>query len=298
MAHTGREYILKVYGGYHGTHDAAEVGVTDDGRENRGIPSGAEDRVGTVRFNDTEALKETFERHGDDLACFVLEPVMGAGGMIPATDEYLRAARDLTDQHDALLIFDEVMTSRLSVGGAQKRRGVTPDLTTMGKYIGGGLPVGAFGGRADVMSVFHPEDGEVNHSGTFNGNPATMVGGVATLEALDAAAIDRINGYGEEIRERTQRIGDDADVPVSVTGEGSLFHVHFAEGPVTDYESGGQGDGTGDLSHAFYLAMLEEGIFMAPRGMANTSTAMSETEVDAFVEAFETALSTVEPLAE
>lgn len=300
LAYTGEDRVLKVLGGYHGTHDAVEVGVTATGRENRGIPRDAEDRVLTVSYNDPEALKDVFERHGGELACFILEPVMGAGGMIPATDEYLRIARDLTDEHGVLLIFDEVMTSRLSVGGAQQKRGVTPDLTAMGKYVGGGLPIGAFGGREDVMAVFHPADGEVNHSGTFNGNPATMVGGVATLEALDAAAIDRINEYGQEIRDRAQRVGDDFDVPVMFTGEGSLFNVHFVDGPITSFEDAGGGlEGeSSDFSQAFYLAMRDEGVFMASRGMGNVSTAMSEAEVDAFVHAFEAALSAVEPLAE
>lgn len=298
LAYTGEEGVLKVLGGYHGTHDAAEVGVSGEGRENAGIPSTTEKQVRTVAYNDTEALKETFERHGDDLACFILEPVMGAGGVVPSTDEYLQAARDLTDSHDALLIFDEVITSRLSVGGVQQRRGVIPDLTALGKYIGGGLPVGAFGGREDVMDVFHPERGAVHHSGTFNGNPATMAGGVVTLDRLDAAAIDRINRLGEEIRDRTARIAEDSDLPVRVTGEGSLFNVHFTDRDVTDFASSGTGAAEEDDRYrAFYLSMREEGVFMAPRGMGNVSTAMSEAEVDAFVDAFERSLETVEGIS-
>lgn len=298
LAYTGEEQILKVLGGYHGTHDAVEVGVSGAGRENKGIPRDTEEQVLTVPYNDPETLKETFDSHGSDLACFILEPIMGVAGMIPAIDEYLQTARDLTETHDTLLIFDEVMSSRLSVGGAQKKRGVMPDLTAMGKYIGGGLPIGAFGGREDVMDVFHPEEGAVKHSGTFNGNPATMAGGVATLDALDAEAIDRINGYGAEIRDRTQRIGDASAVPVTVTGEGSLFHIHLAEGPITDFATSGGGlEGENDeLSQAFYLAMRNASIFMAPRGMGNASTAMTQAEVDAFVDAFESALSNVESL--
>lgn len=299
LAYASGDRVLKALGGYHGTHDTVEVGVSGVGRENEGIPRGSEEQVLTVAYNDSEELKETFERHGNDLACFILEPIMGAGGMIPSTDEYLQTARDLTDAHDALLIFDEVMSSRLALGGAQEKRGVTPDLTALGKYIGGALPIGAFGGREDVMDVFHPEEGTVKHSGTFNGNPATMAGGVATLDMLDTEAIDRINQYGAQIRDRTQRIGDESDVPVQVTGEGSLFHVHFTEGPVTDFESGGGGlEGENDdLSQAFYLSMRDASIFMAPRGMGNVSTAMSEAEVDAFVDAFEEALDAVEAFA-
>jgi glutamate-1-semialdehyde 2,1-aminomutase len=298
LAHTGKEGVLKVLGGYHGTHDAAEVGVSGEGRENAGIPIETEKQVRTVAYNDPEALKAAFERHGDELACFILEPVMGAGGVVPATDEYLRAARDLTESHDALLIFDEVITSRLSVGGVQERRGVLPDLTALGKYIGGVLPIGAFGGREDVMDVFHPEDGTVHHSGTFNGNPATMAGGVVTLDRLDGAAIDRINRMGEEIRDRTAALGEDSDLPVQVTGEGSLFNVHFTDGPVTDFASSGAGpEGDEDLARAFYLSMREAGVFMAPRGMGNVSTAMTDEEVDGFVDAFEHSLATVEALS-
>ncbi|MFC6989017.1 aspartate aminotransferase family protein [Haloplanus sp. GCM10025708] len=176
IAYTERDRVLKVAGGYHGTHDTVEIGISGEGREHKGVPSTVESRVDTVAYNDPEALKSTFEAHGDEYACFILEPILGASGMIPATDEYLEAARDLTEAHDSLLIFDEVMSSRLSTGGAQQKRGVIPDLTTLGKYIGGGLPIGAFGGRTDVMNVFHPDEGDVGHSGTFNGNPATMAG--------------------------------------------------------------------------------------------------------------------------
>lgn len=299
IAFTGRERILKVEGGYHGTHDSVEVGISGDGREHIGIPESVENRVETVRYNDTEALKSAFEEYGDELACFILEPVLGASGMIPSTNDYLETARDLTEAHDSLLIFDEVITSRLSTGGAQQKRDVHPDLTALGKYIGGGLPVGAFGGREDVMNVFHPDKGDVGHSGTFNGNPATMAGGVVTLDALDAAAIDEINAHGEIIREQVQAAGDAVDIPVTVTGEGSLFHLHFTEGSVTDLNSAGAGlEDSGDegdnYSLPFYLAMRERDIFMAPRGMGNISTPMTDEEIDAFVEAADASFRDIE----
>lgn len=302
IAYTERDHVLKVKGGYHGTHDTVEVGISGDGREHAGIPSTVEERVTTVPYNDTEALKSVFERRDGELACFILEPIMGAAGMIPATDEYLETARDLADATDTLLVFDEVMSSRLSTGGAQQKRGVSPDLTALGKYIGGSLPVGAFGGRSDVMDVFHPDTGEISHSGTFNGNPATMAGGVATLEALDADAIETINHHGEQIRTAVQAAADATDVPVTVTGEGSLFHIHFTDGPVTDFESAGAGLEGGEEDgpshgHAFYLAMRDQGIFMAPRGMGNVSTPMTDAEVDEFLEAAETALATVDDVA-
>jgi len=141
MVHTGRDGVLKVHGGYHGTHDTALVGVSGEGPE-PGVPRDVVRRVHTTPYNDVDALIGAFERHGADLACFLVEPVMGHAGMVPATADYLEAARDLTEDTDTLLVFDEVMTYRLAVGGAQERYGVTPDLTAIGKFIGGGLPAG------------------------------------------------------------------------------------------------------------------------------------------------------------
>ena len=284
---TGNERVCKIHGGYHGTHDTVEVAVSGDGREHRGIPTVVEDRVETVRFNDTESLKRRFEASGDDLACLIMEPVLGVGGMVPATDEFLRTARDLTNETETLLIFDEVMTYRLAPGGAQERRDVTPDLTALGKLIGGGLPVGAFGGRRDVMHQFHPTDGTIDHSGTFNGNPATMTGGVATLDQLDAKAIATLNERGDELRDRLDRVGADSRHPVQVTGDGSLFQIHFTDERVTDVETSTAGE---PPLHDLFFALRAEGVFLAPRGMGNLSTAIEPSDIDAVTEAFERAL--------
>lgn len=287
LGHTERERICKIRGGYHGTHDAVEVAVTGEGREHAGIHPGIADYVDAVPYNDVERLKEAFERSGDEYACLILEPIMGVGGMVSATDEYLRAARDLTAEHGAMLILDEVMSFRLAPGGAQERRGVEPDLTALGKVIGGGLPVGAFGGRADVMAGFHPVDGSIDHSGTFNANPATMAGGIAALAALDAETIEGLNRNGERLRERLADVGDASSLPVTVTGDGSLFQVHFTDDPVTDAASSTAGD---ERAERLFLAMHNEGIYLAPRGMGNLSTPMGEDDLDAFVEAFERSL--------
>lgn len=302
IAHTERDQVLKVKGGYHGTHDTVEIGISGDGREHPGIPTSVEERVSTVSYNDPEALKEIFEASGSEFACFVVEPFLGAGGMIPARTEYLQTARDLTEEYDSLLVYDEVMSSRVAVGGAQEKHGVLPDVTAFGKYIGGGLPVGAFGGRDDVMEVFHPEEGSAGHSGTFNGNPATMAGGCVMLDMLDETAIAEINAHGERLRGGVQNVADEIDVPVTVTGEASVFHVHFTDGPVRDFESAGPGLEAADSedlnrSLAFYLAMRDRGIFMAPRGMGNISTPMTDEEIDAFVDAAQGALEDVSRIA-
>lgn len=286
-AHTGRDAVLKARGGYHGTHDTASVGVTGPGPENPGVPQAVASTVETVPYNDTESLKETFATRGEELSCFIVEPFMGAGGAIPADVAYLEAARDLTREHDALLVFDEVISFRLAPGGLQAEYGIDPDLTTLGKLIGGGLPIGAFGGRDDVMALFHPDEGEIKHSGTFTANPATMAGGLATLEAFDAAQIEHINELGARLRERVRDVAASrGDIPVTVTGQGSIFQIHFTDGPVEPTE-----DGTrhAETAHRLFLKLHNRGIFLTPRGMGNLSTPMTAAEVDSFVTAFEEA---------
>lgn len=290
MAWTGTERICKIDGGYHGTHDVVEVSVTSDGRAHEGIPRAAERRVQTVSYNDVEQLKATFEVVGDELACLILEPILGVGGMIPATDEFLRTARDLTAEADVPLIFDEVMSFRLAPGGAQQRRGVEPDLTALGKLIGGGLPVGAVGGRTELMEQFHPETGTVDHSGTFNANPATMAGGVSTLTELDAGTIDTLNRRGNHLRDRLQRVGNQSAHRITITGEGSLFQVHFTDEPVRDRRSSTAGN---EKSAELFHAMRRDGVFLAPRGMGNLSVPMDDAAIDRLVTAFEQALDSM-----
>ncbi|MFC4248750.1 aspartate aminotransferase family protein [Natribaculum luteum] len=291
MARTGNERICKIRGGYHGTHDIVEVGVSGDGREHEGIPRSVERRVQTVTYNDVEQLKATFEVLGDDLACLILEPILGVSGMIPASDEFLETARDVTYDADVPLIFDEVMSFRLAPGGAQERRGVEPDLTALGKLVGGGLPVGAVAGREELMEQFHPETGSVDHSGTFNANPATMIGGAATLEAFDGDAIEALNRHGDRLRTRLQRIGDDSAHAITITGEGSLFQIHFTEGPVRNHHTSAAG---GPRSEQLFHAMRREGVFVAPRGMGNLSTAMDDDDLEAIATTFDRALALLE----
>lgn len=291
IAFTGREKILKVYRGYHGSHDAVAVGIHEEGRENPGIPSSVEDRVILSRFNNLESLKGAMERHRSELACFIVEPMLGAGGMIPATEAYLSTARDLTETYDIPLIFDEVITFRLAEGGLQESYDIEPDLTTLGKLIGGGLPIGAFGGRSDIMQVFHPEDGTVDHSGTFIANPATMVGGIVTLNEYGAAEIDRINELGDDLRRRLIDIADESELPLTITGKGSLFNVHF-----TDREVTGEALQIGDesLSAELFMSMRNRGVYLAPRGLGSISTPMGDDELDAVTASFESALERIE----
>ncbi|AGB36160.1 aspartate aminotransferase family protein [Natronococcus occultus] len=289
MAWTDRDRVLKVRGGYHGTHDTVEVAVGHEG-VTAGIPSSVEQRVDAVRFNDVEALKERFERSGDEYACFILEPIAGVAGMIPATEAYLEAARDLTEATETVLIFDEVMSFRLAPGGAQERYGIEPDLTAFGKLIGGGLPVGAFGGRVDLMEQFDPETGVLNHSGTFNGNPATMAAGVALLDHFGADRIKTVNERGDRLRDRLESVGETADVPIRITGDGSLFQIHFTDERVTDLKNSTAGD---PPSEQLFLRLRNEGVLIAPRGMGNLSTALDQRDLDTFVDTFATAVEAI-----
>src|SRR5579883_885862 len=199
-AATGRSHVLVFEGGYHG-------GVLTFGHG--GSPINVPFPVIYGRYNDTEATLALVERHANELAAIIVEPMMGSGGAIPARRDFLAALREAATRHGIVLIFDEVMTSRLSPGGLQQRLGVIPDLTTFGKYIGGGLTFGAFGGRADLMERYDPhKPGYFGHAGTFNNNVLTMSAGVAGLSRLyTPEAAERLNGAGDALRERLNAIG-------------------------------------------------------------------------------------------
>src|SRR5215510_10434374 len=247
-AFTGRNKIIKMEGGYHGSHDAAEVSLAPDVAlagpddspysvgSSRGLFQGVLADVVVAPFNNIEATSALIRRHGDDLAAVILEPMMGSGGMIVALPEYLRAVRQETEACGALVIFDEVITFRLAYGGAQEIYQVKPDLTALGKIIGGGFPVGAFGGRADIMAQFNPQNKKLAHSGTFNGNAITMVAGLAALEMLTRGEIARINQLGERLRNGLRRAFA-AGIDGQVTGIGSIARIHFTKEKVVDYRA-------------------------------------------------------------
>jgi glutamate-1-semialdehyde 2,1-aminomutase len=218
----------------------------------------------------------------------IVEPVLGAGGMIPAQPEFLERLRAVTRELGLVLIFDEVISLRVAPGGAQERYGVTPDLTTMGKIIGGGLPVAAFGGRDALMDLLDPgREGALGQGGTYNGNPLGMAAGLAALRELTPPVYARLEALGDRLREGLQAAFDRHDVAARVTGVASLFQVHFTARPVTDYRSAARGDGA--LNHAFFLEMLNHGILLAPRGAGAICTPMGDTEVDVFLAAADVA---------
>jgi glutamate-1-semialdehyde 2,1-aminomutase len=302
-AYTGRPKIAKFEGGYHGSHDYAAVSVGPDPDragpaknpqsvpDGPGIPDAVLGTVVVLPYNDLEAVSRILEREGREIAAVIIEPLMGAGGAIPATPEFLRGLRELTRKLGILLIFDEVIAFRLAYGGAQEYFGVDADLTTFGKIIGGGLPVGALGGRAEIMDLFDPrQPNRIGHGGTFNANPVTMAAGLATLAELTPAAYDHLNRLGELVRRRLRQAFQRLEIPAQVTGAGSVFAVHFTAEPVTDYRSARRGAAPGLLCR-LHLGLLNEGAIIAPRGMGCISTPMTEAEVEFLGQAVERALA-------
>lgn len=294
-AYTGRSKVMKMEGGYHGSHDQVAVATAPpyDTRATTGLSPGALSEVLLGRMNDLDYTAGLIRRHAAELAAVIVEPVMGAAGAIPAEAEFLQGLRRVTEECGTLLVLDEIITFRLGVGGAQERLGLAPDLTTFGKIIGGGLPIGAFGGRADVMATYDPSrPGTIVHSGTYNGNAATMAAGIATLELLDRAAIDRLNRLGGGLRERLNAILARHGVQAQVTGLGSLMQLHFAGSPLRNAADAGRGDRR--ALRCMHLALLERGIFAPTRQMYVLSTPMTEGDLDQFAARFDESLSAIE----
>jgi glutamate-1-semialdehyde 2,1-aminomutase len=290
-AFTGRTRIATFAGAYHGTHDYASgiPSSADAAPGGPGIPPGVADSVLVARFNDREQTRAVVEPHLDDLAAIVVEPVMGAAGVIPAEEGFLPFLRKLADDAGALLLFDEVIAYRIGYHGAQGRYGVVPDLTALGKIIGGGLPIGAFGGRGDVMELFDPRhETRLGHGGTFNGNPLSMAAGLAALEALTGAELDRLEGLALDLAARLEEVFAESGAPACVTQVGSLFNVHLTEGPIRDHSDVLAGDT--ERLRRLHLALLGNGILSTPRGMGCLSTPMTGAEIDAFVEAARSSL--------
>ena len=302
---TGREKIAKFEGGYHGTADQVSISVTPelaltgDARRPTPVPASAGITRHTVEdvvilpFNDLEGTTALVTAHKDELAAVIVEPILGSCGYVPAKPEFLRGVRELTRRLGILLIFDEVQTFRLSAGGAQALLGIMPDVTVLGKIIGGGLPVGGVGGRSEVMAAFDATAGipKIPHAGTFNGNPVTMRAGLTTLRDLTPAAFDRLNQAGAEFRQRIQRLCSRYGVPVQVTGEGSLFGIHWSTDPVTDYRSAQRSNKS--LSYKFFLHTLNSGIFFTGRGGGCLSVPMTDTEMGAFLDVLEAFLKKI-----
>ena len=268
---TGRHKVLVFDGGYHG----AVFGFAGGGS-----PINAPFPYVVAPYNDLDATRALIEQHADDLALVILEPMIGSGGCIPATADFLTMLRVETTRVGALLILDEVMTSRLSPGGLQAVRGIKPDLTTLGKYIGGGMSFGAFGGRSDLIDRFDPRRSDaLPHAGTFNNNVLTMNAGLTGLtEIYTPKAALALNARGDRLRDRLNALCQAADAPVQFTGLGSMLAVHMMRGPIRSPADAAKGEPK--LKELFFFDMLSHGIWLARRGMMTLCLPIGDAECD------------------
>ena len=306
-AFTGRPMIAKAEGAYHGLYDYAEVsesaqptnwGDPDQPASvplSHGTPSSALAEVVVIPYNDTDRAIAILERHARQLACVLLDLMPHRVGLIPADPAFVRALWQWTRANGVLLVFDEVITFRTTYTGAQGNYDVRPDLTAMGKIIGGGFPVGALAGKNAVMSVLDPwaEKVLVPHSGTFNANPVTMVAGRAAMERFDESAVARLNRLGDlaraQIREAIQRTG----APACVTGTGSVFRIHFKPEPPRNHREAFVTSAEKQRQHTFLSSMLDSEILLIETCSGMLSTAMTEREIEALSRAAFEALTKI-----
>ena len=275
---TGRDLVVKFEGCYHGHVDSllvkagsgvATLGIADT----QGVPKSFCDTTIALPYNSPDAVSEAFHRHGDKVAAVIVEPVVGNMGCVPPLPGYLEFLREITARYGALLIFDEVMTGfRVAFGGAQQRFGIRPDMTTLGKIIGGGLPVGAYGGRKDIMSRVAPA-GPIYQAGTLSGNPLAVAAGLAMLRTLKAHP-----EVYSQLEERARRLCAAAPGGITVNRVGSMFTFFFTDQPVTDWESARRSD-TARFAR-FFRAMLERGIYLAPSQFEAAFLSAAHTEED------------------
>ena len=266
-AFTKRQKVMVFTGGYHGGVLYFRKG---------GSPVNAPFPVLLARYNDLQSVRSLAADNAADLACIIVEPMFGSTGCVPASNEFLAGLRKVADETGALLILDEVMTSRLAPGGLQSVVGIRPDLTTLGKYVGGGMSFGAFGGRTEVMSLFDPArpDG-LPHAGTFNNNTLTMSAGLAALtEVATPEAVTALNARGDRLRDRLNAIARKAGARMQFTGRGSMLAVHFIDGPIRDEADADRGNQ--DLKELFFFDLLDRGVYMARRGMIVLSLAQDD----------------------
>lgn len=267
--HTGRNKILKFEGCYHGHADSLLVkagsGALTLGVPNSpGIPADLAQHTLTVAFNNLQQVRDIFNTYGDDIACIIVEPVAGNMNCIPPAEGFLEGLRDVCDQYGAILIFDEVMTGfRVARGGAQEYYGITPDLTTLGKVIGGGMPVGAFGGKAEIMDSIAPT-GPVYQAGTLSGNPIAMSAGLAALTELEKPEVyDQLAEKTRYLADGLQKVADETGVSVYTNSVGGMFGLFFTDQKsVSSFEEVMACDA--EQFKKFYHLMLEEGIYLAP----------------------------------
>ena len=283
-AYTGKNKIAKFEGGWHGGYDALHMGVKHpfDIPESAGLTKGALQDTILLPFNNLEEVEKRLKN--EKVASIIVEPVLGAGGGIPAEKEFLKGLREFCNENETLLIFDEVITGfRLAPGGAQQYYGVKADLTVFGKILGGGFPVGAFCGPKEIMerldATLYPRPQYSFHGGTFTANPITMTAGLATLKLLeDGSLISQLNMLGEKIRKQLKEIFENNSLDIQVTGDSSLFNVHFTKEEVKDASAVFRADRK-KLTE-YHLTLIENGVFFLPTHVGALSTSHSKEDID------------------
>ena len=298
--YTGKEKIIKFAGCYHGHSDAfliqAGSGAVTFGAPNSpGVTQGTAKDTLLARYNDLASVEELFHQHADSIAAIIIEPVAGNMGCILPQKGFLEGLRALCDQHQALLIFDEVMTGfRLALGGAQERLGIQADIVTFGKVIGGGLPVGAFAARAEIMKELAPE-GPVYQAGTLSGNPLAMRAGLTTLRLLqkDKKLFSRLDDKTAQLHEGMQALIEKKGLPHQFNRLGSMLSLHFTETPVVDFETAALGNN--DHFKAYFHGMLDRGVYLPPSAFESyfLNDALSNEDIAFTLDAFEGWLKTV-----
>ena len=300
---SGRPKIAKFEGCYHGSHDAVEISVApplDQAGpaeepvavvQTGGISPHAVEDIVILPLNDIDNTERLIARHRDQLACVLLEP---KAGILDIPGEFIQAVREITRKNDVLLIFDEIVAFRVGMGGAQEYYGIDPDLTAFGKIVGGGFPVGAFGGRADLMDLFDPTAGKgMGQSGTFSAHPLTMAAGLAMLRELTPEAYDHLNGLGDRLSGGLNEMFEGNGIDAVAHNTGSVFSVYFtSNGKPRSYRDLSGVDKS--MTHPVFLALLEQGYFLGfGLGMCAVSLPTEASHVDGLVNAFETAVEVV-----
>jgi glutamate-1-semialdehyde 2,1-aminomutase len=311
-AFSGKQKVMKIEGGYNGNHPVGEMSLVpipakagpleepNTLQPDKGVALSAVADVVVTPFNEPEITETLLKKHKDEVCALILEPMIGALGMIPPKPGYLEEIRRITAANDVLLIFDEVITLRLSQGGMQGMFGVKPDLTAMGKIIGGGLPIGAFGGRKEILQLFNPEEPDFMwHASTFSGNPLSMAAGIAALQELKPEVYERLNAMGDALRAGFNRAFETTGIRGQATGLGSLVNLHLTDRPVHNARDSvaGAAEGGPVLMH-LHLCMLQRGVNQASRQMYSISAPMTEKEINQATDALTESLHELKPILE
>ena len=306
-AFTGRSRLAKFEGFYHGYYDYVQVSYSsapanwgpDDAPASTpssgGLADSVLDDVLVLPYNDRAAVERLLEQHGSHLAALIVDPLSNRAGFPLPAEGFLSFLREITRHYGIVLIYDEVICFRVGYGGAQGKYGGQPDLTVFGKIIGGGLPVGAIGGRADIMSLLDPTGGapKVASGGTFSANPLTMAAGLAAMHQMTPDVYARLDRLGDRLRSGANALFAAASIPGQLTGDGSLFRVILTEEPITDYRSSVRRTASPELLAKLQVSLLDAGIIISKEGLGCLSTPMGEAEVDRFLAGLERALERI-----